>query len=44
MAEATRKRVKDALVKAKAELDREIVNLEMKEKQAAERKEAGPKR
>ncbi|XP_013102096.1 calcyclin-binding protein [Stomoxys calcitrans] len=44
LAEATRKRVKDALVKAKAEVDREIVNLEMKEKQAAERKEAGPKR
>ncbi|XP_061401077.1 calcyclin-binding protein [Musca vetustissima] len=44
LAEATRKRVKDALVRAKAELDREIVNLEMKEKQAAERKETGPKR
>ncbi|KAM7346821.1 calcyclin-binding protein [Cochliomyia hominivorax] len=44
LAETTRQRVKNALVHAKAEVDREIVTLEFKVKQAEERKEAGPKR
>lgn len=44
LAEATRQRVKDALIHAKAEVDREIVTLEMKAKHAEERKEQGPKR
>uniref|UniRef100_A0A1A9WA24 Calcyclin-binding protein n=1 Tax=Glossina brevipalpis TaxID=37001 RepID=A0A1A9WA24_9MUSC len=42
--EATRKRVKDALTTAKAEVDREIVNLEMKAKHAEERKHVQAKR
>lgn len=44
LTEVSRKRVKDALTQGKAEVDREIVNLEIKAKQAAERKEQGPKR
>lgn len=44
LGEATRKRVKDSLTQAKAEVDREIVTLEIKAKQAEERKEHGPKR
>ncbi|XP_037821451.1 calcyclin-binding protein-like [Lucilia sericata] len=44
LSEATRQRVKDALIHAKAEVDREIVTLEFKAKQAEERKEQGPRR
>ncbi|XP_065365053.1 calcyclin-binding protein [Calliphora vicina] len=44
LGEATRQRVKDALIHAKAEVDREIVTLEFKAKQAEESKEQGPRR
>ena len=42
--QTSRRRVKDALIHAKAEVDREIVTLEIKAKQAEERKEQTPRR
>lgn len=41
LGEATRPRVRNILLQAKAEVEKEIVNLEMKERIAAEKKAAG---